>query len=99
MHKSLAVRITDARIVRAVRDASRELPHWDVASAHRDGRELVLLAPDGTELAGERSGCRGPASPRHSPLMATAGNRRIRSAGPGTGWVLGTAGQPSEGGP
>ncbi|MEV5926982.1 YqeB family protein [Streptomyces cellulosae] len=55
VHESLAVRISDERIVLTVRDASREFPRRDVASAHRDGKELVLLAPDGAELAREKS--------------------------------------------
>ncbi|MFI9468870.1 hypothetical protein ACIHBQ_15535 [Streptomyces sp. NPDC052492] len=49
----LAVRIGDARIVLTIRDASRQFRREDVASAHRDGKQLVLLASDGAELARE----------------------------------------------
>lgn len=60
VHESLTVRISDTRIVLTVRDASREFPRGDVASAHRDGKQLVLLAPDGAELAREKSGLPWP---------------------------------------
>ncbi|MGW8794808.1 hypothetical protein OIE82_22030 [Streptomyces althioticus] len=55
VHEPLAVRIGDARIVLTVRDASREFRREDVASAHRDGKQVVLLAPDSAELARESS--------------------------------------------
>ncbi|MGA5124114.1 YqeB family protein [Streptomyces pseudogriseolus] len=49
------MRIGGARIVLTIRDASRQFRREDVASAHRDGKQLVLLAPDGAELARETS--------------------------------------------
>ncbi|MER7714587.1 hypothetical protein ABTX83_29215 [Streptomyces werraensis] len=55
VHESLAVRIGDAGIVLTVQDVSRLFRREDVASAHRDGKQLVLLAPDGAELARESS--------------------------------------------
>ncbi|WP_240967562.1 YqeB family protein [Streptomyces composti] len=55
LHESLSVRITDDLLVLTVRDTAHEIPRQDVASAHRDGKQLVLLAHDGTELAREDS--------------------------------------------
>lgn len=55
LHESLSVRITDDLLVLTVRDTTHEIPRQDVASAHRDGKQLVLLAHDGTELAREDS--------------------------------------------
>src|SRR5690606_16917491 len=53
LHESLSVRITDDLLVLTVRDTTHEIPRQDVASAHRDGKQLVLLAHDGTELSRE----------------------------------------------
>ncbi|WP_399029558.1 hypothetical protein [Streptomyces sp. 15-116A] len=56
VHESLSVRITDDQVVLTIRETSEEFAHGDIASAFRDGKQLVLLAPDGMELAREESG-------------------------------------------
>ncbi len=102
VHESLTVRISDTRIVLTVRDASREFPRGDVASAHRDGKQLVLLAPGrrGTRPREERPALapphRGPHRPR--PRLGTGGSapRVLAPLGPRHGGPPGGRGRPAE---
>ncbi|NUT28549.1 MAG: hypothetical protein HOV84_22010 [Streptomyces sp.] len=54
VHESLAVRVSRRRVVLTVRDASQEFGRDEVALVVRDGKQLVLLGPDGMEIARER---------------------------------------------
>jgi hypothetical protein len=56
VHESLAVRVSGSRVVLTVRDTSREFARDEVALACRDGKQLVLLGPDGMEIAREDCG-------------------------------------------
>ncbi|WAU79049.1 hypothetical protein O1Q96_04350 [Streptomyces sp. Qhu-G9] len=56
VHDSLTVRVSDSRVVLAVRDAEQEFARDGITLVHRDGKQLVLLGPDGEELAREKSG-------------------------------------------
>ncbi|MEV8595390.1 hypothetical protein [Streptomyces sp. NPDC052012] len=60
VHESLSVRIADDRVVLTTRETSQDLGHDDIASAFRDGKQLVLLAPDGMEIAREDCGLPWP---------------------------------------
>lgn len=53
VHESLSVRLSGDRVVLAVRDDAQEFERAEVALAARDGKQLVLLGPDGMELARE----------------------------------------------
>lgn len=55
VHESLSVRVSADRVVLSVRDSSQEFGRDEVALAVRDGKQLVLLGPDGMEIA--REGC------------------------------------------
>ncbi|WP_067816541.1 YqeB family protein [Actinomadura kijaniata] len=56
MHESLSVGVSGGRVVLTVRDTPREFARAEVALAFRDGKQLVLLGPDGMELAREDCG-------------------------------------------
>ncbi len=53
VHESLRVRLSGDRVVLTIRDASKEFTRDEVALAVRDGKQFVLLGPDGMELARE----------------------------------------------
>ncbi|MFH0518840.1 hypothetical protein ACHBTE_16915 [Streptomyces sp. M41] len=53
VHESLTVKLSGDRVVLDVRDDSQEFGRDDVALAVRDGKQLVLLDPEGMELARE----------------------------------------------
>ncbi|MFE0252415.1 hypothetical protein [Streptomyces sp. NPDC059010] len=56
VHESLTVRVSRGRVVLTVRDTSQEFGCDEVALAVRDGKQLVLLGPDGMEIARENCG-------------------------------------------
>lgn len=60
VHESLSVRISDDRVVLTTRKTTQDFPHDAIASAFRDGKQLVLLGPDGSEIAREDSGLSWP---------------------------------------
>lgn len=53
VHESLAVSVSRSRVVLTVRDAPQEFGRDEIALAARDGKQLVLLGPDGMEIARE----------------------------------------------
>ncbi|QOV41040.1 hypothetical protein IM697_06690 [Streptomyces ferrugineus] len=55
LHESLAVSVSPSRVELRVRDSSQEFGRDEVALAVRDGKKLVLLGPDGMEIARETS--------------------------------------------
>ncbi|MFC8667697.1 hypothetical protein [Streptomyces sp. NPDC057199] len=56
VYESLTARISDSGVVLTVKDEDREFTHDEIALACRDGKQLVLVAPDGGELARENCG-------------------------------------------
>ncbi|MEU8866732.1 hypothetical protein AB0D23_37100 [Streptomyces umbrinus] len=56
VYESLTARISDSGVVLTIRDSDQEFARDEIALACRDGRQLVLVAPDGGELARERCG-------------------------------------------
>ncbi|MEV0218509.1 hypothetical protein [Streptomyces sp. NPDC050704] len=54
LHESLTVRVSDDRLVLTIRDEDQEFRRDEIALACRDGKQLVLLAPDAMEIARER---------------------------------------------
>ncbi|MGP4044713.1 YqeB family protein [Streptomyces sp. 2A115] len=56
VHESLTARISDSRVVLTIRDEDQEFPHDAIALAFRDGKQLVLLAPNSMEIAREHCG-------------------------------------------
>ncbi|MEV0241952.1 hypothetical protein AB0I06_18755 [Streptomyces sp. NPDC050674] len=56
VHESLSVRVHDAQVTLTVRDTAQEFTREEIAACFRDGKQLVLLAPGGLELARERCG-------------------------------------------
>ncbi|MFJ6657505.1 hypothetical protein ACIQNG_14200 [Streptomyces sp. NPDC091377] len=56
VHEALTVAVHAERVVLTVRDSDQEFTADRIALAVRDGRQLVLLDPDGREHARERSG-------------------------------------------
>ncbi|MFJ4820887.1 hypothetical protein [Streptomyces sp. NPDC088801] len=55
-HESLSVRVRDTHVTLAVRDGSQEFTREEISVFFRDGKQLVLLGPDGMELAREHCG-------------------------------------------
>lgn len=53
VHESLAVSVSRGRVVLTVRDSSQEFGCDEVGLVVRDGKQLVLLGPDGMEIARE----------------------------------------------
>ncbi|MFI6011424.1 hypothetical protein ACIBAG_21845 [Streptomyces sp. NPDC051243] len=53
VHESLAVSVSRGRVVLTVRDTSQEFGCDEVGLVVRDGKQLVLLGPDGMEIARE----------------------------------------------
>ncbi|MFE5819296.1 hypothetical protein ACFQ6S_38525 [Streptomyces sp. NPDC056479] len=53
VHESLSVRVSPDHVVLGIRDSSQEFGRDEVALAVRDGKQLVLLGPDGMEIARE----------------------------------------------
>ncbi|WP_428838526.1 YqeB family protein [Streptomyces osmaniensis] len=56
VHESLSVRVSADRVVLGIRDASEEFGRDRVGLVVRDGKQLVLLGPDGMEIAREECG-------------------------------------------
>ena len=56
VHESLTARISDSRVVLTIREEDHEFTHDEIALACRDGKQLVLLSPDGDEVAREHCG-------------------------------------------
>ncbi|MFJ7341164.1 hypothetical protein ACIQU3_12855 [Streptomyces sp. NPDC101110] len=56
LHESLSVRVCDTHVTLAVRDGVQEFTREEASVFFRDGKQLVLLGPDGLERARERSG-------------------------------------------
>ena len=56
VHESLSVSVSPGRVVLGVRDATQEFGRDEIGLAARDGKQLVLLGPDGMEIAREHSG-------------------------------------------
>lgn len=55
VHESLSVSVSPGRVILGVRDSSQEFGRDEIALAARDDKQLVLLGPDGMEIA--REGC------------------------------------------
>ncbi|MEV7288595.1 hypothetical protein AB0O01_29315 [Streptomyces sp. NPDC093252] len=58
VHESLTVRISRNRVTFNIRDCSGSFTHDRIGMAVRDDKDLVLLAPNGMEIAREQSGLR-----------------------------------------
>nr|WP_244190552.1 hypothetical protein [Streptomyces caeruleatus] len=56
VHESLSVSVSAGRVVLGVRDSSQEFGRDEIDVVVRDGKQLVLLGPDGMELAREACG-------------------------------------------
>ncbi|MEU5346511.1 hypothetical protein AB0H18_37815 [Streptomyces sp. NPDC020766] len=56
VYESLTVRVSASGVVLTVRESDQEFTHEEIALACRDGKQLVLVAPDGGELARENCG-------------------------------------------
>ncbi|MFF8938766.1 hypothetical protein ACF08O_29415 [Streptomyces paradoxus] len=56
VHESLSVRVSGTHVTLAVRDGSQEFTREEISVLFRDGKQLVLLGPDGMERARERCG-------------------------------------------
>ncbi|MFJ1872130.1 hypothetical protein ACIOMV_12060 [Streptomyces chartreusis] len=56
VHESLSVRVSADRVVLGIRDSSQEFGRDRVGLVVRDGKQLVLLGPDGMEIAREKCG-------------------------------------------
>ncbi|GGX47850.1 YqeB family protein [Streptomyces chartreusis] len=56
VHESLSVRVSADRVVLGIRDSSQEFARDQVGLVVRDGKQLVLLGPDGMEIAREECG-------------------------------------------
>ncbi|MFB6849376.1 hypothetical protein ACFCXS_31595 [Streptomyces sp. NPDC056373] len=56
VHESLSVRVTDTHVTLTIRDSAREFTREEISVFFRDGKQLVLLRPDGLELAREDCG-------------------------------------------
>ncbi|MGW0497842.1 YqeB family protein [Streptomyces sp. NPDC003007] len=55
-HESLSVHVCDTHVTLTIRDSAREFTREEISVFFRDGRQLVLLAPDGLERAREHCG-------------------------------------------
>jgi hypothetical protein len=60
VHESLSVRVCDTHLALTIRESTREFAHEEIAMLCRDGKQLVVLAPDGMELAREHCGLPWP---------------------------------------
>ncbi|MFE2041905.1 hypothetical protein ACFXAZ_13425 [Streptomyces sp. NPDC059477] len=56
VHESLTVHVSRSRVTITVRDTSEEFTPDQIEVALRDGKQLVLLSPNGLEIAREDSG-------------------------------------------
>ncbi|MFI7138471.1 hypothetical protein ACIBQ5_12135 [Streptomyces massasporeus] len=56
VHESLSVRVTDTHVTLTIRDSAREFTREEISVFFRDGKQLVLLGPDGLEQAREHCG-------------------------------------------
>ncbi|MFC5217430.1 hypothetical protein [Streptomyces coerulescens] len=60
VHEALSVRVSADRVVLGIRDSSQEFRREEIALVVRDGKQLVLLGPDGMEIAREECGLPWP---------------------------------------
>ncbi|MEU3488683.1 YqeB family protein [Streptomyces massasporeus] len=56
VHESLSVRVAGTHVTLTIRDSAQEFGREEIAVFFRDGKQLVLLGPDGLELAREHCG-------------------------------------------
>ncbi|MER6712249.1 hypothetical protein [Streptomyces sp. NPDC000877] len=56
VHDSLSVRVGDTHVTLTIRDGSQEFAREEISALFRDGKQLVVLAPGGMELAREHCG-------------------------------------------
>ncbi|AXE86849.1 hypothetical protein C1703_17725 [Streptomyces sp. Go-475] len=56
VHDSLSVRVGDTHVTLTIRDGSQEFAREEISALFRDGKQLVVLAPSGMELAREHCG-------------------------------------------
>ncbi|MER5577733.1 YqeB family protein [Streptomyces massasporeus] len=56
VHESLSVRVAGTHVTLTVRDSAQEFGREEISVFFRDGKQLVLLGPDGLELAREHCG-------------------------------------------
>ncbi|MEU0389483.1 YqeB family protein [Streptomyces chartreusis] len=59
-HDALSVRVCGTHLALTIRDGTREFTREEIAVLFRDRKELVVLAPDGMELAREHCGLPWP---------------------------------------
>ncbi|WP_405506168.1 hypothetical protein [Streptomyces purpurascens] len=60
VHESLSVSISATHLTLTIRESTREFAREEIAVLFRDGKHLVVLAQDSTELAREHSGLSWP---------------------------------------
>ncbi|WP_329051502.1 hypothetical protein OG873_18820 [Streptomyces violaceus] len=60
VHESLSVSVSDTHVTLTVRDSARSFAREEIAALFRDGKHLVVLAPDSGELAREHCGLPWP---------------------------------------
>ncbi|MFF7789650.1 hypothetical protein [Streptomyces sp. NPDC007991] len=93
-HESLSVRVCDTHLALAIRDSTREFTREEIAVLCRDGKQLVVLAPGGMELAREQCGLPWP---RLTAALAEHGYRWAEEdpyRAEFRRWVRGTPGLP-----
>ncbi|MDQ1018275.1 YqeB family protein [Streptomyces afghaniensis] len=93
-HESLSVRVCDTHLALTIRDSTREFAREEIAVLCRDGKQLVVLAPDGMELAREDCGLPWP---RLADTLAGHGYRWAQEdpyRAEFRRWVPGTPGLP-----
>ncbi len=60
VHESLSVGVCDTHVTLTIRDSAQSFTREEIAALFRDGKQLVVLAPDGLELAREHCGLPWP---------------------------------------
>ncbi|MFC9682776.1 hypothetical protein [Streptomyces sp. NPDC056948] len=60
VHESLSVSISDTHVTLTIRDSAQSFAREEIAALFRDGKQLVILAPDGLEPAREHCGLSWP---------------------------------------
>ncbi|MEU6847176.1 hypothetical protein ABZ930_35435 [Streptomyces sp. NPDC046716] len=92
--ESLSVTVGDEHVALTLKGDTQEFPRAEVAVAFRDGKHLVLLGPDGAEIAREESGLPWP---RLAAALTAHGYRWADADPHGDAfarWVPGAAGLP-----
>ncbi|MFF7378577.1 hypothetical protein ACIP4Q_19840 [Streptomyces massasporeus] len=94
VHESLSVRVTDTHVTLTIRDSAREFTREEISVFFRDGKQLVLLGPDGLEPAREHCGLNwqrlADALTAHGHTWASEDPHRAEFRR----WVPGTPGLP-----